>query len=94
MRPTGLNGHLSIIAHTESLLFAFEVSIRSLLFICYHLSNYAYGSYSTTQEDCHFSLTKGVVNHSRILNGIHNATLMSSEVDLLLFNLKFNREQF
>ena len=57
-------------------------SFAHMLTCFYHLSKYTYDSYSYTQEDYHFNLTKGVVNCTRILNENHIATLMSSELDL------------
>ena len=85
-RPTGLNGHLSIISHTGSLIFAFLSLTRLCSYVNYHLSKYAYDSYSNTQDNYHFNLTNGVVNHSKILKENHTATLMPSELDLLTPN--------
>ena len=59
-RPTGLNGHLSIIAHTGSLIFAFLKSQYRVFYSHVNIFQYmhAYDSYSYTQEDYHFNLTR------------------------------------
>ena len=68
----------------QGVIFAF-LSLNKVVFICYHLSKYAYDSYSNTQ-DYHFNLTKDVVIRSKIKKENHIGTLMPSELDLLTPN--------
>ena len=88
-RPTGLNGHLSIIAHTGSLIFAFLKSQYRVFYSHVNIFLYMHMIPIHIHKKIIISIWQDC---SRILNENHIATLMSSELDLWPFDLKFNKE--